>query len=168
MSNGPFSPLGDVNMWALDALACGSMLRTDDTTHNRLVELLRPREHLVTYLDAGDLLEKVAWYLVLDHERGRIASAGRAEAVAKHTYRHRMEQVLAAVEARFGGMCWTMAEHCSSAIDASHQHSPPCKERFRLIDGMDGRESDLPPVGENWHSPRCFLVRESDRRSLGC
>ena len=44
--------------------------------------------------DAEELLDKAAYYLQHERVRERIAAAGRAEALARHTYRHRMETVL--------------------------------------------------------------------------
>ncbi|QEH32069.1 SPBc2 prophage-derived glycosyltransferase SunS [Aquisphaera giovannonii] len=85
----------DVNMRVFEALACGSLLVTNDLAGNGLGELFVVGEHLVTYRDADDLLAKVAHHLQHDGERERIAAAGRAEALAGHTYRHRMEALLA-------------------------------------------------------------------------
>jgi hypothetical protein len=84
----------DVNMRVFEALACGSLLVTNDLTENGLGELFRDGEHLVTYRSAEELIEKVAYYLEHEEERERIAAAGRAEVIAKHTYRHRVERML--------------------------------------------------------------------------
>ena len=48
--------------------------------------------HLATYLDADDLLDKLAFYLKREDLREQIAAAGRTEVLEKHTYRHRMER----------------------------------------------------------------------------
>ena len=50
--------------------------------------------HLATYRDADELLDKAAYYLKQEDIRERLAAAGRAEAVARHTYRHRMQAML--------------------------------------------------------------------------
>ena len=55
--------------------------------------------HLATYREAEDLLDKLAFYLGREMLREKIAAAGRAEALEKHTYRHRMERVLQEAEA---------------------------------------------------------------------
>ena len=67
-----------------------------------------------------------------------------------------------------GQQAWL--ERFSDALHVPRLSPPllPFAERFRLIGAMDGGKTDLPPIGKNWHSPRCFLVRESGRRSLGC
>ena len=89
----------DVNMRVFEALASGSLLVTNDLSDNGLAELFRDGVHLVTYREAEDLLDKLAFYLRRDSLREKIAAAGRAEVVEKHTYRHRMEQVLQRAEA---------------------------------------------------------------------
>jgi O-antigen biosynthesis protein len=52
----------------------------------------------VTYRDGEELLEKAEFYLRREGLRERIAAAGRARALAEHTYRHRMERLLAEAE----------------------------------------------------------------------
>ena len=88
----------DVNMRVFEAVACGSLLMTNDLGDNGLAELFRDGVHLATYREPQDLLDKLAFYLDRESTRERIAAAGRAEAVAKHTYAHRMAQVLRDVE----------------------------------------------------------------------
>jgi 2-polyprenyl-3-methyl-5-hydroxy-6-metoxy-1,4-benzoquinol methylase len=84
----------DINMRVFEAVACGSMLMTNDLSENGMAELFRDGVHLATYRDPEDLLDKLAFYLEREAIRERIAAAGRAEAIAKHTYAHRMEKVL--------------------------------------------------------------------------
>ena len=90
---------GDVNMRVFEAVACGSLLLTDDLAANGQAEHFRDGVHLATYRDADDLLDKAAFYLERDALREAIAARGRAEAHEKHTYKHRMERLLAEVEA---------------------------------------------------------------------
>jgi hypothetical protein len=87
----------DVNMRVFEALACGSLLVTNDLSDNGQAEMFRDGEHLVTYTEAEELLEKMAYYLEHQAERERIAAAGRAAVLRGHTYRHRMQTVLAAL-----------------------------------------------------------------------
>jgi spore maturation protein CgeB len=84
----------DINMRVFEAVACGSMLLTNDLNDNGLAELFQDGVHLATYREREDLLDKLAFYLERESIRERIAAAGRAEAIAKHTYAHRMERVL--------------------------------------------------------------------------
>ena len=83
-------------------MACGSLLLTNDLTDNGQAELFQDGVHLATYREPEDLLDKLAFYLDREKVRARIAAAGRAEAIEKHTYRHRMERVLREVEAALG------------------------------------------------------------------
>jgi 2-polyprenyl-3-methyl-5-hydroxy-6-metoxy-1,4-benzoquinol methylase len=87
----------DVNMRVFEALACGSLLVTNDLHENGQNELFEPGVHLVTYTDTDDLFEKIDFHLANDEARERIAARGRAEVIARHTYRHRMEALLAVV-----------------------------------------------------------------------
>jgi SAM-dependent methyltransferase len=84
----------DVNMRVFEAVACGSLLLTNDLGDNGQAELFRDGVHLATYRDADELLDKAAYYLEHEALREKIAAAGRHEAIAKHTYRHRMQTVL--------------------------------------------------------------------------
>ena len=90
----------DVNMRVFEAVACGSLLVTNDLSDNGLTELFQDGQHLATYRDADELLDKIAFYLSHEAARERIAEAGLAEAVTRHTYRHRMEALLRAIEAQ--------------------------------------------------------------------
>jgi GT2 family glycosyltransferase/tetratricopeptide (TPR) repeat protein/2-polyprenyl-3-methyl-5-hydroxy-6-metoxy-1,4-benzoquinol methylase len=90
----------DVNMRVFEALACGSLLLTNDLGDNGQDELFRDGTHLATYRDADELLDKLAYYLAHEAVRERIAAAGRAEALAGHTYAHRMERMLRTVGQR--------------------------------------------------------------------
>ena len=53
----------DVNMRVFEALACGSLLLTNDLADNGQAELFRDGEHLATYADAEELLDRAAFYL---------------------------------------------------------------------------------------------------------
>lgn len=84
----------DVNMRVFEAAACGSLLLTNDLAGGGQHELFRDGVHLATYRDAGELLDKLAYYLSHADARGRVEDAGRLRAVERHTYRHRMARVL--------------------------------------------------------------------------
>jgi 2-polyprenyl-3-methyl-5-hydroxy-6-metoxy-1,4-benzoquinol methylase len=96
------SLLNDVNMRVFEALACGSLLLTDDLADNGLAELFRDGVHLATYRDEQDLLDKAAYYLAREAVRERIAAAGRDAVLAGHTYRHRMETLLRTAGSELG------------------------------------------------------------------
>jgi 2-polyprenyl-3-methyl-5-hydroxy-6-metoxy-1,4-benzoquinol methylase len=88
----------DLNMRVFEALACGSLLLTNDLTDNGQAELFTGGVHLDTYGDAEELLDKVAYYLRHAEIRERIAAEGRREAHERHTYRLRMERLLSEVQ----------------------------------------------------------------------
>jgi 2-polyprenyl-3-methyl-5-hydroxy-6-metoxy-1,4-benzoquinol methylase len=85
-------------MRVFEAAACGSLLLTNDLRDNGQEDLFRDSEHLVTYTGAEDLVDRAAYYLAHEEARERIAAAGRAEALARHTYRQRMERLLGEVD----------------------------------------------------------------------
>jgi GT2 family glycosyltransferase/2-polyprenyl-3-methyl-5-hydroxy-6-metoxy-1,4-benzoquinol methylase len=87
----------DVNMRVFETLACGTLLLTNDLHENGQNELFVPDKHLAVYQSSEDLLDKIAYYLRHEDLRERIAQAGLAEVVRRHTYRHRMESLLRAV-----------------------------------------------------------------------
>jgi FkbM family methyltransferase len=93
------SVLNDINMRVFEALACGSLLVTNNLANYGQEDLFQDGVHLATYQDSGDLLDKIAFYLKREDVRDKIAAAGREEALAWHTYRQRMEKVLRDVEA---------------------------------------------------------------------
>jgi GT2 family glycosyltransferase/tetratricopeptide (TPR) repeat protein/2-polyprenyl-3-methyl-5-hydroxy-6-metoxy-1,4-benzoquinol methylase len=92
------SVANDLNMRVFEGLACGSMLLTNSLDGSGQEDLFRSGIHLETYTCAEDLLDKIGYYLARDDLRDRIGSAGREEAVARHTYRHRMEEILLAAQ----------------------------------------------------------------------
>lgn len=79
------------NMRLFEAAGAGAFQLVDNRPGVR--EWFTPGEHLVIYDDADDLREKVAYYLAHPAERERIAAAGRAHAVAHHTYAQRLAQL---------------------------------------------------------------------------
>lgn len=84
----------DINMRVFEALACGSLLVTNDLSDNGQAEMFRDGEHLATYTAAEEMLDKLAYYLSHEEERERIADAGRAAVREQHTYRHRLQTIL--------------------------------------------------------------------------
>jgi spore maturation protein CgeB len=75
-----------------EALACGAFLRGD--AQRDVKALFKDREDLVIFRDEGELKELSAYYLERPEERARIAEQGRRIALEKHTYKHRIEEIL--------------------------------------------------------------------------
>lgn len=78
-----------------EALACGAFVICDGQKDARA--LFKDGEHLVFFDSTVELKEKIKYYLNRPVERQRIAASGRSEVLAKHTYRHRVEELLARI-----------------------------------------------------------------------
>ena len=96
------SVANDINMRVFEALACGSLLITNDLDENGQSELIKDGVHLATYGGADELVDKIRYYLARDEIRSRIAEAGQREVYTQHTYRHRMQTLVEALSARSG------------------------------------------------------------------
>lgn len=84
----------DLNMRVFEVLGTGSLLMTNRLSEESgLGELFRDREHLVIY-DDSDLPSLIRHYLDNPDERERIAAAGHAEALRRHTYLHRVRDMI--------------------------------------------------------------------------
>ena len=86
-AHGPSS----LNMRVYEAMACGSLLVTDDKNDART--LFRVGEEIVTYRDQDDLRRKVRYYIAHETERAAIASAGMQKVLRSHTYAARLRSV---------------------------------------------------------------------------
>lgn len=87
----------DLNMRVFEALASGSLLITNELAGAGQDELFQDGVELITYRNDDELLEKFAISLKDSAACCRIGEAGRAAVLARHTYRHRMEQLLETV-----------------------------------------------------------------------
>ncbi len=101
----------DVNMRVFEGVACGSLLMTNDLSENGLAELFRDGVQLATFRDGDDLVDKLAFYLEREALRERIAAAGLAETIAKHTYAHRMETILRRAEEALSNRTVAVGHH---------------------------------------------------------
>jgi hypothetical protein len=82
----------DVNMRVFEVLATRSFLLTPAV--DSLDALFTDGVHLATYRDLDDCVDKARYYLAHDDARERIAAAGYAEVLAKHTIAHRVRRML--------------------------------------------------------------------------
>ncbi len=57
----------------------------------------KPDREFVFYEDKEDLMEKTAYYLEHETERKKIAKNGFLKTAAEHTYKKRLEEMLAVV-----------------------------------------------------------------------
>jgi GT2 family glycosyltransferase/2-polyprenyl-3-methyl-5-hydroxy-6-metoxy-1,4-benzoquinol methylase len=90
----------DLNMRVFEGLCSGALLLTNALPEARLPELLVEERHLVTFTEPDEAADKLRALLRDAPLRESIARRGRAEVLARHTYRHRMEIVLQAIESR--------------------------------------------------------------------
>jgi 2-polyprenyl-3-methyl-5-hydroxy-6-metoxy-1,4-benzoquinol methylase len=93
----------DLNMRVFEALASGSLLLTNVLPDSGQSDFFRDGVHLATYQGSEELLDKLRFYLRNEDERERIAEAGRLAALAEHTYRRRMQTLLATVASGLTG-----------------------------------------------------------------
>jgi len=99
----------DVNMRVFEALASGALLITDQA--EGLEDLFVDGKHLIIYRKDEDLPGLIERYLADEETRERIAAEGQREVLARHTYKHRVEKLLACFEDGEGAMNKPVLEH---------------------------------------------------------
>ena len=67
-----------------------------------LPALLKPGEEVLAYRDLEELKRHLDYHLVHPDEARAIGANARQRALKEHTLRHRIDEIIAAVEARFG------------------------------------------------------------------
>jgi spore maturation protein CgeB/Flp pilus assembly protein TadD len=108
----------DLNMRVFEALSTGSLLITDEAVGSGLTDFFKDREHLAIY-NEDNIVEIADYYLKHPEERERIAAKGREEVLKKHTYDHRVMEML---EKIFGGR-WSVVSGQESKEILITQHS---------------------------------------------
>ncbi|MFQ5901663.1 MAG: glycosyltransferase, partial [Thermodesulfobacteriota bacterium] len=78
-----------------EAMACGAFLMVDP--QRDVKRLFRSGDGLVVFKDVKELRELICYYLDHPKERKAIANKGREMVLSKHTYRHRMQEMLSIV-----------------------------------------------------------------------
>jgi len=84
------------NMRLFEATGMGALLATEAAPN--LGELFVPGEEVVAYRDAADLVALLRRYRADPGAARAIAAAGQRRTLAEHTYRHRMQQLIAILE----------------------------------------------------------------------
>ncbi len=98
-----YSIRGELNMRVFEVLGAGALLLTNPLPEDDLEALgLREGEHLVLYRHVDELVPTIERFLTDEAARQRIAGAGREQALARHTYVHRMKRVLDVASMRLG------------------------------------------------------------------
>lgn len=89
-----YSINNDINMRMFEILSCGILLVTNSIKENGFEELFCDAKNVVVYHDPDELFRKIDHYLLHYEEREKIAKAGQALAVGKHTYKDRLKRML--------------------------------------------------------------------------
>lgn len=87
-----YSIKSDLNMRVFEAMATGKCLLTDEISP--LLKLFEPNRHLVTFTSIDEAIDKYKWLMANDEVRNDIGSGGLKEILAKHTYNHRVLEIL--------------------------------------------------------------------------
>ena len=85
----------DTETRVFEALGCGSFLLTERLSEENPFSC----EHLVEFETFDELCDKIKYYLDHTKERETIAMRGYEEAVARHTYTHRADEIMRAMSA---------------------------------------------------------------------
>ncbi len=96
----PMNDIVGVNTRAFELAAAGACQIVD--CKEDLATLFKPGEEVVAYRDLGELRAQLGHYLPHPDEARALGENARRRALAEHTLRHRIEEMLAVVEARFG------------------------------------------------------------------
>jgi spore maturation protein CgeB len=103
LSLNPHHPMNDivgVNTRAFELAAAGACQVVDHK--DELPPLFKPGEEVVTYRDLSDLRRTIAYHLAHPDEARAIGDNARRRALAEHTLRHRIEELIAALRDRCG------------------------------------------------------------------
>lgn len=80
------------NMRTFEVMGCGAFLLSDE--RETLNQLFKKGEEFASFRTPGELLELIEDYLKNEKERSAIAQRAQQAVYQKHTYRHRMEELI--------------------------------------------------------------------------
>jgi spore maturation protein CgeB len=89
-----------VNTRAFEGAAAGACQVVD--WKEELPALFTPREEVVAYRDLQELRRQLDYYLAHPDEARAIGQNALRRALKEHTLRHRIEEMIAVIEQRFG------------------------------------------------------------------
>jgi spore maturation protein CgeB len=96
----PMNDIVGVNTRAFELAASGACQVVD--LKDELPALFTPREEVVVYRDLHELRRQLDYYLAHPDEARAIGQNALRRALKEHTLRHRIEEMIAVVEQRFG------------------------------------------------------------------
>ncbi len=88
----------DINMRYFEAMGAGAALVTDRLRDCGVEQLFEPGRDFLEYTDDASLLQAIDGLLADDERRRRMAAEARERILARHTYRHRVQAVLEALD----------------------------------------------------------------------
>jgi len=83
------------NTKVFEILGCGAFQLVDAKAD--VMTLFEDKKHLVCYRNADELIDLIKSYLADPGQRKMVAGEGRTEVLKKHTYRHRIEEILSII-----------------------------------------------------------------------
>lgn len=89
-----------VNQRIFDVPACGGFLLTDH--QESLEELFAAGDEVVTYRDKAEIPGLLRFYIGNPAAREKVARRARERVLRQHTYRHRLEELVAVMKSRYG------------------------------------------------------------------
>ncbi len=98
----PMNDIAAVNSRAFELAASGACQVAD--YREELASLFAPGREVLTYRDPAELRRVIDYHLAHPDEARAIGQAGHKRALAEHTLRHRIEEMLAVLEERFGSV----------------------------------------------------------------
>ena len=96
----PMNDIVGVNTRAFELAASGACQVVD--LKDELPALFTPGEEVVAYRDLDEMKKHLTYYLAHPDEARAIGGNAMKRALQEHTLRHRIEEILAVVEQRFG------------------------------------------------------------------
>jgi len=96
----PMNDIVGVNTRTFELAAAGACQLVD--LKEDLRDLFKPGEEVVAYRDLGELRKQLDFYLAHPDEARAIGEHARRRALAEHTLRHRVEEMLATLAERHG------------------------------------------------------------------
>ncbi|MFA7626010.1 MAG: glycosyltransferase [Candidatus Kapaibacterium sp.] len=86
----------EINMRVFEALAAKKLLVTEEVNH--LNELFTDGEHLITYKNDNEIVDKISYYLNNNNLRNSIADNGYLQLIKNHTYANRAEFIVKKID----------------------------------------------------------------------
>ena len=96
----PMNDIVGVNTRAFELAAAGACQVVDQK--EELAALFKPGEEVVAYRDLDEMKKHLTHYLTHPDEARAIGESALKRALKEHTLRHRIEEMVAVVEQRFG------------------------------------------------------------------